>query len=687
MFRPGLALPARFRGPRRQGALDRSSPISVSFRYPAGLSPCDSGDTRPNMPDPTEFPQIQGVATAELAAYIALAAARETAVEPFLNSSLGQLLQPLGCSSASVVLQNGGEWQTVARVGGRSSPPVQLLAEVLDSDAAAREGKTWACPLRAQTQLADALVLDDLPLERTALALFLAKFIGEALAEVRKRQAAQQRIYRLEAILEIAGKWNQTHEMEPLLVQMAEAATRLLNADRASIFLWDRPNKQLVGRPALGVKSGELRVPDNAGVVGRVVQTGEIQRVDRYLGQDQIDRRVDAKLGYQTQTLICVPLHGAKGERFGAFEVLNKKTGNFSAEDEEALIEMASHAAIALENTQELQRLLHARQRMTDEAARHVRMIGKSPAVSALRTTIERVAATELAVLILGENGTGKEVVSQSIHYLSERRDEPFIAVNCAAITETLLESELFGHEKGAFTGAEEMRRGKFELANGGTLFLDEIGDMSAGGQAKLLRVLEDKVVVRVGGATPIHTDARVIAATNQNLLDMVRAKKFREDLYFRLNVVTLELPPLRDRQGDIVLLAEHFLEDFSRKARRLTPKLSAEARQRLLDHRWPGNIRELRNLCERLAYLFQGDTLEAKDLALILNSAEDPQLWFPTNATLNEATTEFQIEYVRRTIERCGGNMTDAAEILGMHRSNLYRKLRILGVSVDDVT
>ena len=174
-----------------------------------------------------------------------------------------------------------------------------------------------------------------------------------------------------------------------------------------------------------------------------------------------------------------------------------------------------------------------------------MQLIGRSPAIEALRSTIRRVATTELAILILGENGTGKEVVSQSIHYLSPRREQPFIAVNCAAITETLLESELFGHEKGAFTDAHEARQGKFELAAGGTLFLDEIGDLSLSGQGKLLRVLEEKVVVRVGGSKPIHTDARVIAATNQNLAEMVRQRRFRQDLYFRLNVVTLELPPL----------------------------------------------------------------------------------------------------------------------------------------------
>ncbi len=219
-----------------------------------------------------------------------------------------------------------------------------------------------------------------------------------------------------------------------------------------------------------------------------------------------------------------------------------------------------------------------------------MQLVGSCPAIVALKSTIRRVSNTDLAVLLLGENGTGKEVVSQAIHYLSQRRNKPFVAVNCAALAETLLESELFGHEKGAFTDAHDLRQGKFELAAGGTLFLDEIGDLSRGGQAKLLRVLEEKIVVRVGGSKPIPVDVRVIAATNQNLTEMVRQKKFREDLFFRLNVVSLELPPLRDRGADVILLAEHFLNDFSKHARRKPPKLTANARKRLEQHQWPGN-------------------------------------------------------------------------------------------------
>ncbi|HUE70150.1 MAG TPA: sigma-54-dependent Fis family transcriptional regulator, partial [Pirellulaceae bacterium] len=507
------------------------------------------------------------------------------------------------------------------------------------------------------------------------------------LSAVRTRQREAARSQRLAAILEIAARWQQTQEMGPLLAQMAEMATKLLAAERASIFLWDKPHKTLVGRPALGAPGGELRVPDDAGVVGQVVQTGEPRRVDAdvEVEQREVDRRVDKQLKFQTRSLVCVPLRGKRGNVLGAFEVLNKIGGNFSDEDERALGELATHAAVALENTQQLEHLLAARKQVADEAAQGVQLIGACPAIEGLRSTIRRVADTDLAVLILGENGTGKEVVAQMIHYQSRRRQEPFVAVNCAALPETLLESELFGHEKGAFTDAREMRRGKFELAREGTLFLDEIGDMSPGGQAKLLRVLEEKIVVRVGGSTPITTDARVLAATNQNLAELVRSKKFREDLYFRLNVVTLEVPPLRTRGEDIAELAEFFLKGFSLQARRKTPKLTAAARKKLLAHAWPGNVRELRNMMERIAYLVpqEQEKIDVSDLAFILSPKAPADGVFSLDEPLADATRRFQIEYIRRHIDAARGNMTLAAERMGLHRSNLYRKTRQLGMEV----
>jgi len=611
--------------------------------------------------------------------------------ETLLAAALPLLAEAAGARAAALMEPRRGRWRKLAASPEGAAPPESLLAEVLDRERPVEEQGWVAAPLDPRSPRRRVLALESptRPSEQAALATAdaLAAALAVALASVEIRYAANRRVRRLEAILSIAAQWNQHQEMNSLLEQMAAASTDLLGAERASIFLWDKPNQTLVGRPALGVEDNELRIPDDKGVVGQVVQTGEPRRVDAGVGAEQreIDRRVDEELGFTTRNLLCVPLRSRGGELFGAFELINKTEGDFTDEDQAALTELAAHAAIALENTQELEQLLTVRKQLAADAAEEVRMIGESPAIEALRSTVRRVADTELAILILGENGTGKEVVSQMIHYLSRRRDEPFVAVNCAAIAETLLESELFGHEKGAFTDAHESRAGKFELASGGTLFLDEIGDLSLSGQAKLLRVLEEKIVVRVGGSTPIHTDARVLAATNQNLAEMVRAKKFREDLYFRLNVVTLELPPLRERGEDIILLAEHFLKNFCRDARRKPPKLSAAAKKRLVAHPWPGNVRELRNLMERLAYLSAEDKVDADDLEFILSPGGERPGAVPLNMHLTEATAKFQTDYIKKHIDSARGNMSEAAKRMGLHRSNLYRKMKQLGMTTQE--
>jgi transcriptional regulator with GAF, ATPase, and Fis domain len=605
---------------------------------------------------------------------------------PFLTAALPRITAALKADYAALVRLSRGEWSVVEEVGTRRPLPTTLLADALDDDAP-RAADIWAAAPLEDKSASGELLFVGLPVGVTAASALdavdaLAKVCGAALKSVRQRHQLQWRIVRLETILDVAARWNQHHQVEALLTDMAQAATRLIGADRASIFLWDRHGRTLVARPALGVKEDELRVPDDAGIVGRVVQTGEPMRVDLASGQDQINRQVDEQLRYRTRTLLCVPLRSRRGEILGAFETINKKVGNFTDDDQATLVELAQQAAIALENVQERQALLQSRQLMTEQAAKGVHLIGESPAIEALRSTIRRVAPTDLAVLILGENGTGKEVVSQSIHYLSHRRDQPFIAVNCAAISETLLESELFGHEKGAFTDAHETHAGKFELASGGTLFLDEIGDLSPGGQSKLLRVLEEKLVVRVGGSKSIHTDARVIAATNQDLATMVTEKKFRQDLYFRLNVVTLQIPPLRQRPEDILPLAEYFLDDFCKKARRPVPQFSEAARRRLQGHPWPGNVRELRNLMERLAYLSAADEIEADDPALVFIPSRRPAAAASDGRTLTEATDLFQMDYIQQAIDHCRGNMQQAANQLGLHRSNLYRKMRQLGMT-----
>ncbi|MEZ6071816.1 MAG: sigma-54-dependent Fis family transcriptional regulator [Pirellulales bacterium] len=614
----------------------------------------------------------------------------ERRAEAFARAALRVVRRRFGASSTRLVEAVAGQWLTLAEVGDDVSPPSDLLAAVIDTLAPQSAGNWLAVPLSgAKTESRVVALQSDATVDTDAL-VDLAHALGEGQRAVAARENDDRRTAQLERLVDVSREWYRIFEIEPLLNAMAAAATELLDAERASIFLWDRANHILVGRPALGVEGGELRIPDDAGIVGQVLQTGQPRRASESTKaakseESGIDHDVDKQTGFSTESLVCVPLLGRDAELLGAFEVLNKHHGEFSDADEAMLTELASHAAVALENAQQRDHLLRARRHVTEEAAQGVRLIGECPAIVALRSTVARVADTDLAVLILGENGTGKEVVSQLVHYLSARREEPFVAVNCAALTETLLESELFGHEKGAFTDARDTHIGKFELASDGTLFLDEIGDLSLGGQAKLLRVLEDKVVVRVGGSTPISINTRVIAATNQDLAKMVAQRRFREDLFYRLNVVALELPPLRERGDDVLLLAEYFAQQFAAAAHRPRLKLTESARKRLRSHTWKGNIRELRNVIERVAYLSTSERIDADDLGFMLPAGDDNWGDFAPDATLADATTQFQRHFIEKSVERSGGNMTDVARRLGLHRSNLYRKMKQLGMNAPE--
>ncbi|MFO0818102.1 MAG: sigma-54-dependent Fis family transcriptional regulator [Pirellulales bacterium] len=623
----------------------------------------------------------------------------------FLDGALERIAVLLGLDYVAIARGVEGEWATTARSGRTRPLPIELLSEVVDKEAARSSGRWTAVPLDPRQAPGELLVVAAAAPPPVETLKLVATTLFTAVVASRESTYAKRRVERLEAILSITARWNRAGKLDELLKEMAEAAARLLGAERASLFLWDERSRELVGRPALGIPGGELRVPDNQGVVGQILKTGLPVRVAERDKSAAINRRVDQKLGFRTRNLVGVPLVGSGGQRFGVFEVLNRDEGDFNADDESALTELASHAVAAIETSRQFQRLVDARTQVVEEAAGGLRLLGECRAIQQLRKTLARVAATDLSVLVLGENGTGKEVVSRLVHYGSSRRDEPLVAVNCAALPESLLESELFGHERGAFTDARDARAGKFELAAHGTLFLDEIGDMSLGGQAKLLRVLEDKLVTRVGGSTPRPTDTRVIAATNQDLVELVRARKFREDLYFRLNVVTLELPPLRARGEDVWALAEHFLEEFSGKARREPPRFTPAASKLLLTHPWPGNVRELRNLVERLVFLCPEDEIDRDDLAALLSPLTRPLAGHPiapsthgtsagrsdanalssvspsADASLAEATASFQEHWIRAKIAECDGNMTIAAERLGLDRANLYRKMKQLGM------
>jgi two-component system nitrogen regulation response regulator NtrX len=310
-------------------------------------------------------------------------------------------------------------------------------------------------------------------------------------------------------------------------------------------------------------------------------------------------------------------------------------------------------------------------------------LIGESDAMKKLDEQIRSAAPSASRVLITGENGSGKEVVARTLHRLSSRADAPLVEVNCAAIPEELIESELFGHRKGAFTGAIDDRKGKFELADGGTLFLDEIGDMSLKTQAKVLRVLQEQTFQKVGGQQTITVDVRVIAATNKELEKEIEKGFFRNDLFFRLNVIPIEVPPLRARGNDVVLLAEHFLRRFAAETGTPRKKLSAGAATKLRAYHWPGNVRELRNVIERLAILLKNDTIEPEDVQLGTRVPPAPAD-IAANLTLREARDEFEKQYILTRLRELAGNVSRTADALGVERSNLYRKLHSYGIRVE---
>lgn len=633
---------------------------------------------------------------------------------------LPTLLEVTGGETAELVRQAGPRWVSLARSGPGSellsrAGADSLVADCLDSLLpVARQRMIAAAIDRGEAAVDEpgpvgpmvlllsmpssgvgTAMLDAAQLDRVARA---ARVLAVLDRTQRWILAGVETAKHLRYLLEASIRWSSIEDTDELLGGIAAAATEMLSAERASIFLWDKRRGKLVGRPALGVEGGKLEVDDKTGIVGSVLASGRPQiwtaGDDR---ESEVNRSVDRKLKFVTRSLVAVPLRSPSGQSLGVFEVVNRLAarggkGGFDAADVAKLSDLARHAAAAILGTETRQRLTRTRDRLLSDAASSAQVIGNSPAIRSLRDTVARVAPTDLAVLALGENGTGKEVVARCLHFQSQRRGEPFVAVNCAALVESLLESELFGHERGAFTDAHQARPGKFELASGGTLFLDEIGDMSPGGQAKLLRVLEEKIVVRVGGSVPIPVDVRIIAATNQSLAELVAAKRFREDLFFRLNVVSFRLPPLRERGDDILRLAEHFLAQFATQIGRVEPKLSSAAREALLRYRWPGNIRELRNVMERASYLVQSDVISEADLGLTLGesvtggSAGGPAATISTAQSLSEATRAFQARHIAAAIEHHRGNMTAAARTLGLHRSNLYRKMRQLDMNTDQL-
>ena len=388
-------------------------------------------------------------------------------------------------------------------------------------------------------------------------------------------------------------------------------------------------------------------------------------------GLETLERIAERPLT-ERPAVVMISGHGTietavKATKLGAFDFLEKPL-------------TIDKVSVVVKNAIRQRRLELEVERLRDDYGRAPKIIGESVPMKALRRQLALMAGTNGRVLIFGESGAGKELVARAIHAMSPRAREPFVDVNCAAIPEDLIESELFGHRKGSFPGATEDKIGKFQKADGGTLFLDEVGDMSLKTQAKVLRTLDEQKFEPVGADRAVQVDVRVIAATNKDLEKEMEQGNFREDLYYRLNVIPFYVPPLRDRIEDVPLLADHFLREFATAYGRRPKELTPAAYEALMSYRWPGNVRELRNLMERIVIMNPQTRIDARHIPLPLNrgAARPPR----PSASLQEVREAAEREYIMKKLEETGGNVSRAAELLGLERSNLYRKMKALGIA-----
>jgi transcriptional regulator with GAF, ATPase, and Fis domain len=489
---------------------------------------------------------------------------------------------------------------------------------------------------------------------------------------------------RLAALIEINREMMGAAAPRDLLRLVVGSAMRLFDAEGASVALVDAVEHELVFPTVEGeIEGHEIRMPLGRGIVGAVIASGEPAIVNDVRADARFYAGVDRATGFATIAILCAPLR-AVGAVIGAIEVINtSQHGGFSKEDVALLEAFAGVAAIAIERTRANERAAAAHRVLRESVDdRYALVAGETPSMREIVDTLRTTAVTRSTVLLLGESGVGKEVLARFVHRASPRADAPFVAVSCAALAPGLLESELFGHEKGAFTGAVAQKKGKFEQAHGGTLFLDEIGELEAPLQAKLLRALQERTIERVGGAREIKVDVRVVAATNRDLRRAMRDGSFREDLYYRLAVVAVDVPPLRARRADVLPLARHLLARFAREIGRADLVLSPEAEQRLLAHAWPGNVRELSNALERAAVLARGATLGAGDIVLDTRGSVAADAPAGADALpLTDAVEAYKLHRIRAALEAAEGNQTRAAELLGMRQPNLSRLMKSLGI------
>ena len=504
----------------------------------------------------------------------------------------------------------------------------------------------------------------------------------------------------LKTLIEINGRINSNYsDINALLVYILESAMRLVHCESSSLLLIHKDDETLRFVVALGPKGAEasnIPVAKNS-IAGWVAEHNKSLILNNVMADPRFSTTVQDKTGYVTRNMIAIPMR-VKEKCIGVIELLNKADALAFNDDDLAVLEsLSDQAGIAYINADSYRSAKDKISVLTSTIANgseYHSFVARSASVLDLLRVIDEVAKTNTTILITGESGVGKELFAEQLHIKGTRRDKPFVRVNCAALSPTLLESELFGHVKGAFTDAVSDRIGRFEASDGGTIFLDEIGELSLDLQAKLLRVLQEHKFERVGSNKTISVDVRVVAATNRNLEQMVADGLFRSDLYYRLNVVPLNIPPLRERKDDIEPLASFFLDRFSRETKKNFTGFSQAALRALYDYYWPGNVRELENSIERACVLGKPPVIQVEDLRISVSpaaqkaeSSEKPFDDFAAEVadgedkTLKTAVDKFKAAYIKKILNETSWNQTKAGKILGIQRTYVSRLLNELNI------
>jgi Nif-specific regulatory protein len=486
----------------------------------------------------------------------------------------------------------------------------------------------------------------------------------------------------LATLMKVSTTINAIRGLVELQKTLLELMFEVVPANRAAILLAESSEKQEEEEFSSVFALDRIKGPDTTIEVSRTVARQVLRDGTALLISDRYNKATPEQqvmLDSPTSSLLCVPLT-ITGRSSGVLYLdTNEPDVHFDSDHLQLVSAVAAIAAVAIENARHIEWLESENTRLIADAGIEHSMIGESVRMRQVYQFVAKVAPRDSTVLISGESGTGKELVARAIHQNSKRSKKPFVAVNCAALTATLLETELFGHEKGAFTGAVAQRKGRLEVADGGTLFLDEIGELPLPLQVKLLRVLQEREFERVGGTRTIKVDIRLLTATNRNLEDLISRGLFRQDLFYRLNVLQLQMPPLRERQEDILLLAKYFVIKYGEKCNRQISRISLQAQKRLLSYDWPGNVRELQNAIERAVVLCTTDSILLEDLPEAILETETRSMGAPTK--YHEAVAETKKQVILQAMQQSNGNFTEAARLLEVHPNYLHRLIRNLNL------